>query len=342
MKISILIPCYNEEKTIKACIESCFCQTRKPDEIVIVDDGSTDSTPQILKSFGKKIRAVRTPKNTGNKSKAQEFGLKYVTGDVFITADADTLLHCDFVKQIERDFQDKSIAAVAGYVKSLKENWLTSCRELDYIIGQDIHKVAQAHIDALFVMPGCSSAFRTGIFRKYISFDHDTLTEDLDFTYKLHENNLKIKYNQNAISYTQDPATIKAYIRQMKRWYSGGWQNLVKHRKVASKRPGNALELSLIYMEGLTFSLLIFVVPLLSMSFFVNFMASYFVLLFLFAFYGSYIRKRMDILIYFPLYTLLIFLNASLLLMTFTSEVVLKKKNNDWDKLERRKIKCSL
>jgi cellulose synthase/poly-beta-1,6-N-acetylglucosamine synthase-like glycosyltransferase len=341
MKLSILIPCYNEEKTIRACVESCLFQTRKPDQIIVVDDGSTDRSPKILKDFGRQITVVRTPRNTGNKSRAQEYGLQFVTGDVFITADADTILDCNFLRRIAEDFKDPTVAAVAGYVKSLKHNWLTACRELDYVIGQDIHKLAQSEIDAVFVMPGCSSAFKTKIFRRFITFDHDTLTEDMDFTYKLHENDLKIKYDRRAISYTQDPATISAYANQMKRWYSGGWQNLIKHRNIVFDRPGNALELSLVYFEGLTFALMILLLPLINLLFFGYFLLAYITVLGFFALYSTIKRNRPDLLLYFPTYVMLAFINAFLLLATFFKEVVFRKKMRKWFKPERRRITCN-
>ncbi len=338
IKISILIPCFNEEKSIRKCIESCLNQTKKPYEIVVVDDGSTDRTPEILKSFEDKITVVRIPKNTGNKSYAQEFGLKFIHGDVFITTDADTILDKNFVKRIFLDFKDRKVAAVAGYVRSLKYNWLTTCRELDYIIGQDIHKLAQSYINALFVIPGCAGAFRTEVFKKYIGFDHDTVTEDLDFTYKLHENQFKIIYDKKAIAYTQDPQNLKSYINQMKRWYRGGWQNLIKHLKSISKKEVNVFELSLIYIEGLMFSALLFLIPLLNINFFRHYIFFYFAVLFGCAVYGALTRKRLDLLFCFPFYFLIVFLNAWIFWEEFIKEIIFKNGDLAWFKPERARI----
>ncbi len=72
MKITILIPCHNEEKSIKSTINSCLNQSRTPDEILVVNDGSTDRTGDILASFGNKIKVVNIARATGNKSYAQE------------------------------------------------------------------------------------------------------------------------------------------------------------------------------------------------------------------------------------------------------------------------------
>src|SRR3989344_7534350 len=109
MKISILIPCYNEELMIERCVFSCHNQTRKPDEIVIINDCSTDRTLDILKKFGDNVKVITTPHNMGNKSYAQEYGMEFITGDIFITTDGDTVLDKHFVERIEKDMQDPSI-----------------------------------------------------------------------------------------------------------------------------------------------------------------------------------------------------------------------------------------
>lgn len=203
--LSILIPAYNEEKTIAKTIDSCLIQSEKADKIIVVNDGSKDKTLEILKSYGEQITIVDLAHNTGNKSKAQEIGLQHVDTDLFITADADTRLDVDFVKKMKETFMHNDVSAVCGYVESERNNWLTALRELNYIIGQHIYKKAQNHIGAVFVMSGCASAFKTDDFRRVITFDHDNVTEDLDFTYKLKLANRRILFNDKAIVYTQDP-----------------------------------------------------------------------------------------------------------------------------------------
>lgn len=337
MKISILIPCYNEELTIKRCIYSCINQSRPADEIVVVNDSSTDKTVSILKRFGSQIRLVHTIKNTGNKSHVQEYGLKFVTGDVFITTDGDTILEKDFVSIIEKDMRDSSVFAVAGYVRSLKYNWITSCRAIDYAISQNIDKLAQHYLNFIFVIPGAAGAFRTEIFRNKILFTHDTLTEDLDFTYRLHKMGYKIKYNRKAICYTQDPSTLKSYVNQMRRWFAGGWQNFLKHFNIPEK-PGMAFELSLIYLEGLVFSVLAFIMPIINLYLSVRIFLIYCFIIFIFVIFGAFKEKRPDFIFALPGYILLKYINAWIFLEQFFQEVILGRKNLNWFKPGRVKI----
>ena len=339
LKISMLIPAHNEEKSIARCVQSCLDQTRKLDEIIIVNDGSTDSTPDILATFGDQIKVIHTP-GLGNKSYAQEEGLKSVTGDIFVTTDADTIIHPDFVKYVEEDFvRNPQIRAVGGYVRSLKHNWITACRAFEYALGQNLHKLAQHHMDYLFVIPGAAGAFHTETFKKYMAFEHDVITEDLDFTYRLHKNDFKIFYDRRAIVFTQDPATLHSYINQMRRWFGGGWQCLMKHWRLAFKQPKMALELSLMYMEGVAFSLLLFLLPFLSFKVFAGFIFMYLFIAMIFALYASFKEKRWTLLfIPFP-YLLLVIINSYVFLEQMMKEVVFRQRTLTWFHPERVTMK---
>jgi cellulose synthase/poly-beta-1,6-N-acetylglucosamine synthase-like glycosyltransferase len=333
--ISILIPCHNEEKTIERCVRSCLEQTRPADQIIVIDDGSTDNSAKILESFGSLIALIKLAKNTGNKSYVQQMGLSFVRGEIFISTDADTILESHFLQHIEKDFSDPKVVAVAGYVKSTKFNWLTAVRELDYLIGQEVHKTAQSHINFLVVIPGCAGAFRTQVFRDHILFDHDTLTEDLDFTYKINEQNYRLVFDKEAIVYTQDPADLHSYINQMRRWYGGGWQNLLKHLAIAN-RPASALELSLIYFEGLVFSTLMFVIPLVNILFFFYFLLLYSLIILPFGIWGAISRKRADLVFFSPMYPIITYLNAYIFLEQFASVILMRRKNFVWFSPARR------
>ncbi len=331
------MPCYNEVKTIEVCLLSWINQTRPADQIVVVNDCSTDGSRKILEKYKDKIKLINLRKKAGNKSFVQQRGLKFIDTDIFIATDADTLMDKYFVERIENDFKNEKIDVVSGYVKSLKFNWLTACREIDYILGQDLHKSAQNYIKFLLVVPGCAGAFKTSTFKKLIKFDHDTLTEDLDFTYKYNENNFNLMYDQEAIVYTQDPNTLKVYINQMRRWYGGGWQNLMKHLKIVRK-PAAALELSMVYFEGLLFYPLLFIVPLISFTAFIHMVVFSLLTWVGLGIYSAINRKRIDLLIYSPLYLLLSYINAYIFLEQFVKEVILKKKNLVWYHPERRAI----
>lgn len=338
MKISVLIPCHNEEKSIHACVTSCLKQKRPFDQILVVNDGSTDQSGKILAEFGDKIQVLTIPKATGNKSRAQEAGLSLITGDVFVATDGDTKLNTRFTMAIEKEFKDEKVAAVSGVVKSLAYNWLTAVRAFEYTIAHHFHKIAQNYLGYMFVISGAAGAFKTDMFREKMIFEHDTLTEDLDITYKLHKNGLKIAYTLEAISYTQDPAKLSQYLNQMRRWYGGGWQNLKKHFGVLFSKPNRAIEISLIYIEGLVFSTFIFILPIINLRFALIFWASNIVFNLFFACMVAIKDKRLDVLFVPFYYPLMIYINSFIFLEQGFQEVVQKKNNLVWFHPERVKM----
>ncbi|MCK8073694.1 glycosyltransferase [Vibrio sp. 1CM23M] len=91
MKVSILIPCYNASKYIKGCIDSLLLQSMGDFEIVIVDDGSTDSSLEIIKSYSdKRIKLIDLEKNVGI-TNALNVGLRYCEGQFIARMDADDI-----------------------------------------------------------------------------------------------------------------------------------------------------------------------------------------------------------------------------------------------------------
>jgi glycosyltransferase involved in cell wall biosynthesis len=88
MKISVIIPAYNAEQYIAKAIESCLNQTYAPHEIIVVDDGSTDSTAAVAESFTSQVRVIRLSENMGVPT-ARNRGVQASTGDWIAFLDAD-------------------------------------------------------------------------------------------------------------------------------------------------------------------------------------------------------------------------------------------------------------
>jgi uncharacterized membrane protein HdeD (DUF308 family) len=120
----------------------------------------------------------------------------------------------------------------------------------------------------------------------------------------------------------------------MKRWYRGGWQNIRKHKDIFQKS-GNALELSLMYIEGGVFAILLAVLPLLNIKFFFYVIGPYLLVAGILGLYGAIIRKRIDLLIYSPLFIILIYINAYIFISEFIKEILLQRQNFVWLRAER-------
>ena len=112
MSISVVIPCYNVERFVGQAIESALSQSRAPDEIVVVDDGSTDKSAQIAASFGGRVRLIQCAHR--GVSAARNVGVSAARGDLIAWLDADDIWEpCKLEVQVPR-FADPSVGLVYG------------------------------------------------------------------------------------------------------------------------------------------------------------------------------------------------------------------------------------
>src|SRR5262249_51399118 len=98
MRLTVIIPAYNEAEFVGDTIRSLLEQTTPPEEIILVDDGSTDGTGDVGRRAG--ITVIRPPKNTGSKAGAQTFALPHVRTELVMAVDADTTLEPTAVERL--------------------------------------------------------------------------------------------------------------------------------------------------------------------------------------------------------------------------------------------------
>ncbi len=110
MKISVVIPAYNEEKQISKCLQSLMEQEVKPDEIIVVDNNSTDKTAKIAKAFF--VRVVHEAEQ--GMIPARNRGFNEAQGDIIARTDSDTILPKDWIKKIKSDFEKNDVGGVTG------------------------------------------------------------------------------------------------------------------------------------------------------------------------------------------------------------------------------------
>ncbi|MFC1626725.1 glycosyltransferase family 2 protein [Patescibacteria group bacterium] len=110
MKITVLIPAYNEEKYLPITLNSLKQLDRQPDEIIIIDGSSTDKTVEVAKQHGAKVITVEH-KGIGY---ARQKGLEAASGDVVAYTDADTLVPKDWLSKIEESLSKPNVSCVFG------------------------------------------------------------------------------------------------------------------------------------------------------------------------------------------------------------------------------------
>lgn len=230
--VSVLIAAYNEQKIIERMLHAVIDNGYEPLEIVVVDDGSTDGTADVVQHFAeehKQVHLIRQ-QNLG-KAAAMNNAVHHSTGDILICIDADTLFAKDTVAKLVRHFSDRNVGAVAGNVKvGNPDNMLTIWQAIEYITSQNLDRRAYALLNAVTVIPGAVGAWRREAMLQVGGYEPDTLAEDTDLTWRVRRAGWRMNVDMEAVGYTEAPDSLKTLFRQRFRWAFGTLQCLWKHR----------------------------------------------------------------------------------------------------------------
>lgn len=237
--ISIVIPVYNEETVIAKTIGSLRQSTHQDYEILVVNDGSTDGTADVVQALAAsdpRIRLVTLP--NGGKAQALNAGFRAARADIVVTIDGDTLLLPDTLRRLAAPFEDPHVEAVCGNVEvGNVHNLLTGFQALEYITTQNFDRRAFDRLNCITVVPGATGAWRRERILALGGYANDTLTEDADITLRVLRNGGKVVYEPEARSRTEAPDTVRGLARQRFRWSYGTFQCLWKHRDALFQGP---------------------------------------------------------------------------------------------------------
>jgi cellulose synthase/poly-beta-1,6-N-acetylglucosamine synthase-like glycosyltransferase/spore germination protein YaaH/peptidoglycan/xylan/chitin deacetylase (PgdA/CDA1 family) len=233
MKVSVIIPAYNEEVTVVNSLTSLLKTSYSNAEFIFVDDGSKDSTIDLVKQhFGNYKNLKIFTKPNGGKASALNYGIAQSTADFVICIDADTQLKADAITELMRYFYNEETAAVAGTVKvGNTTNLITNWQSIEYICAQNMDRRAFDILNTITVVPGAIGAFRKKAILEVGGFTTDTLAEDCDLTMRILKAGYAVRNCDKAIAYTEAPETVNMLLKQRFRWSFGVMQSFWKNRK---------------------------------------------------------------------------------------------------------------
>ena len=240
--ISVIVPVFNEEKTVIKTLESLYHLDYPKDrlEILVVNDGSTDSTPQKIESFIKeKINFHLLSHPNRGKGASLNRGLKELKGEYFACLDADSFVEPQTLRKMLSLYEKENEPQLAVVTPAMKiynpKNLLQKVQWFEYLVVILIARIS-SHMDSLYVAPGPFSVYRTSVIRKIGGFHENHLTEDQEIAYRLQEQHYKIKQCFDGYVYTNCPKKLKPFFRQRRRWYVGSLVCLKSYRKMVANR----------------------------------------------------------------------------------------------------------
>lgn len=235
--ISVIVPAYNEGPNIGSTIESITSADYPGEkEIVVVNDGSTDGTARVVKSYmrsNRNLRMIRT--DHVGKAKAINEAIKKARNDIFIVLDADTEIEPDALVEIVQPFSERNVAAVSSTLRA-KTTWnvLTWFQQFEYAISTGWRYVVD-NVRGSVIVPGFC-AFRKSMLADVGGLKGDTAVEDYDICMYLKKAGYEMRMAPKSVAYTKVPETISGWVRQRIRWTRGTLQVMRKHRDVILNR----------------------------------------------------------------------------------------------------------
>jgi cellulose synthase/poly-beta-1,6-N-acetylglucosamine synthase-like glycosyltransferase len=230
--VTIIVPVFNEAEVIQAALRSLLELDYPEYDILVVDDGSTDDTYDIVSRMQGRyarttLRAVS--KANGGKASALNAGIALARTPYVLCMDGDSRLAPDSLRHAMGHFADPRVAAVAGNVKVVNRNnaW-TRLQALEYIEGLNMPRRAQGFLRVVNIVPGPIGIFRRDVLAGVGGYETDTFAEDADVTLKIIGAGWHIVYEERAIAYTEAPETFLDLLKQRYRWTRGILQSLRK------------------------------------------------------------------------------------------------------------------
>jgi cellulose synthase/poly-beta-1,6-N-acetylglucosamine synthase-like glycosyltransferase len=333
--ICVVIPAHNEELLLGRCIRSVLAAGLAPGQVYVVNDGSTDATAAVAAA----VRGINLLTNDAPCGKLgalrrgiAHFGLvaryRYLA-----ILDADSHVGpAYFTEGLVPFLTRPDVVLVCGAPHSERHNWLTAYRAVEYALTQSTFRAGQSALKVITVAPGCASIYATRILAE-LEWDSQTLVEDMDLTIQIHRKRLgAIAFTPHAKAYTQDPRTMKQYVGQLTRWYSGTWQVMMLRRLPFGGQRIDA-EIALLTGEGLLYGLLFLLLPVFAVFRPASVLAMLVVdqaLWLTLAVAFALVHRRADILRAFPFFLFIRFVNCAVLLRTFWLEVIRRRGRREW------------
>ncbi|MET8418726.1 bifunctional polysaccharide deacetylase/glycosyltransferase family 2 protein [Streptomyces sp. NPDC005098] len=233
--VSVLVPAFNERECIANTVRSLVA-SEHPIEIIVIDDGSTDGTADIVEAMRlPNVRVIRQ-RNAG-KPAALNNGIAHARHDIVVMMDGDTVFEPATVRELVQPFADPKVGAVAGNAKvGNRDSLIGAWQHIEYVMGFNLDRRMYDMLRCMPTIPGAVGAFRRDALDRIGGMSEDTLAEDTDVTMALHRDGWQVVYAENARAWTEAPETVQQLWSQRYRWSYGTMQAIWKHRRAVVER----------------------------------------------------------------------------------------------------------
>lgn len=260
-KVCVLVPAHNEDKVILRTLEAMMKFDYPSDklEILVVNDGSSDTTGEIVEEIGrrdKRVRCFNVPKGEGGrgKSRALNLGIKQTNAEIIAVYDADNQPLPDALKYLVAELLiHPDLGAVLGNFRTINKNrtWLTRFVSIETLSFQAILQAGRWAMMKVSTLPGTNFVIWKHLVDELNGWDEEAITEDSELSIRVYMKGYKIKYIPFAITLEQEPETLPVWAKQRTRWVRGNNYVVAKFIKEIPQFQNKFLGFEVMYLLSL-------------------------------------------------------------------------------------------
>ncbi len=231
--VSVLVPARNEAAVIGRALRSVLELDYPAFEVLAIDDGSTDTTCEVMCSIDDpRLRVVRKSVNEG-KALALNDALPLARGEILLILDADAEPQPELLRMMIPHFASPRVAAVTGNPRVRNtDTFLARLQSIEFSSIVSLLRRSQRIWGRVVTVSGVVAAFRRSAVFDVGGFSPDMPTEDIDLTWKLQKRFYDVRYEPRAVCWMTVPSTLRTLWKQRLRWARGLLQVLRRHRDV--------------------------------------------------------------------------------------------------------------
>ena len=235
---SIIVPVKNEERVVGRLLNALLNLNYPAEkrEIIVVEDGSTDHTADVCTAFAKEHKNVRILQRTvsNGKPSALNYGLAHAKGDIVAVFDADNVPDTEALTTVCEYFKEPGVAAVQGRTASINstQNMLTQFISYEETVWCEAYLRGKDVLHLFVHLRGSCQFIRRDVLDKLEGFCEAVLSEDMEISARLTENNYKIRYASDVIAWQESPSDWKTLFKQRTRWFRGTMEVAFKYGRL--------------------------------------------------------------------------------------------------------------
>lgn len=237
--VSILMPAHNEGDILYDVVKEMTQLNYPSYEIILINDGSSDNTGEVLKNLCQQydiVRVIDLKPNNG-KANALYLGAIAAKGEILVCVDSDSYLDKNAIRYMVSHFTNEHngerVGAVTGNPRVRNRGSLLGKLQLcEYASIISLIKRTQRVLGKVMTVSGVCVAYRKRALMECDFWDRDMVTEDIAVTWKLEKNFWDVRYEPRALCWMLVPETLKGLWKQRKRWASGGLEVIFRHADV--------------------------------------------------------------------------------------------------------------